>query len=120
MCTTSSAAGHALVRPRWSRLYGAASWPMIALALVEVGRPPEPLRTVLRYALVLVAVGGMALWVRSNRAAFDLQQWCTCAGETITVRVIESRPLAPTDARWPEPRPGRAEEHPEPALVPSA
>jgi hypothetical protein len=46
---------------------------------------------VVRCALILAVFVGMALWIRSNRPAFDLQQWCECAPATITVRVIESR-----------------------------
>ena len=33
----------------------------------------------------------MALWIRGNRAAFDYADWCECAAEKITVRVIPSR-----------------------------
>jgi hypothetical protein len=27
----------------------------------------------------------MAAWLRANRAAFDLQDWCDCAGQQMTV-----------------------------------
>ena len=51
----------------------------------------------------LGTLGGMALWVHSNRAAVDLQDWCDCAGRTMTIRVIEShRPAGPTDPPVPE------------------
>ena len=89
MCETSS---RAIGRPRWGWLYAAALAPLGALAIVEVATPPNPLRIVLRSALALTALAGMAVWARANRAAFDLQNWCECAAATITVRVIESHP----------------------------
>ena len=61
------------------------------LGVVEVAAPSAPVRTLLRLALVLGAVAAMAVWVRANRAALDLQDWCECAASTITVRVIELR-----------------------------
>ena len=45
----------------------------------------------LRYLLALSVFLAMAAWLRANRAAFDLQDWCDCAGPQMTVRVIESR-----------------------------
>ncbi|PYM26198.1 MAG: hypothetical protein DMD78_04740 [Candidatus Rokuibacteriota bacterium] len=76
---------------------------MAALAAVEMASPPNAVRTILRFALALGTLGGMALWVHSNRAAVDLQDWCDCAGRTMTIRVIEShRPAGPTDPPVPE------------------
>jgi hypothetical protein len=76
-------------------LYGAVCPPLAMLGIVEVAAPPVPLRTLLRLALVLGVVAAMAVWVRANRAALDLHDWCACAASTITVRVIESqRPAA--------------------------
>jgi hypothetical protein len=98
MCETCS---QAVGRPRWGWLYGATLAPLAALAMVEAATPPSVLRAVLRYALALGAMAGMALWVRANRVAFDLQNWCDRAGATITVRVIESRP--PPVADHPDP-----------------
>jgi hypothetical protein len=88
MCQTSA---RTVGRPRWGWLYAVMLPPLAALAVVEVATPPEVTRTVLRAALTLATLGGMAVWVRANRAAFDLQEWCACAPATITVRVIESR-----------------------------
>jgi hypothetical protein len=97
-------------RPRWGWLYGVTLPPLAALAVVEAATPPNVLRTVLRYALALTAVAGMALWLRANRAAFDLQDWCDCAGATVTVRVIESRRPVVTDrTESPEPAPAWAD-----------
>jgi hypothetical protein len=93
MCETPSPT---VGRPRWGWLYGATLAPLAALAAVEIATPPNVVRTVLRSALALVALAGMALWIRASRAAFDLRDWCACAPGTITVRVIESRrPAAP-------------------------
>jgi hypothetical protein len=39
----------------------------------------------------------MAVWLRANRPAFDLQNSYDCAGQRMTVRVIQSRaPVSPT------------------------
>jgi hypothetical protein len=32
----------------------------------------------------------MAFWLRRQHAALDLHQWCRCAGQRTTVRVIAS------------------------------
>ena len=97
MCaTTSPGPRGAAGRFRWGALYGGALLPLAVLAVVEVAAPPGPLRTVLRCVLALGTFAAMALWVRSSRAAFDLESWCACAPGTIRVRVIESRrPLHP-------------------------
>jgi hypothetical protein len=91
MCATSP---RAIGRPRWGWLYGTVLPPLAGLAVVEAAGPPNLVRTLLRSVLALAALVGMALWVRANRAAFDLQEWCDCASSTITVRVIESRRAA--------------------------
>ena len=88
MCDTPRAA---VSRPRWGTLYGTPVPPLAALAVLEVAGPPNAVRTALRLVLALGAFAGMALWVRSNRAAFDLADWCDCAGPTVTVRAIASR-----------------------------
>jgi hypothetical protein len=94
MCDTTPIAA----RPRWGALYGATLPPLATLAVVEMASPPNVVRTILRFALALGTLGGMALWVHSNRAAVDLQGWCDCAGRTMTIRVIEShRPAPPLD-----------------------
>ena len=100
MCDTTPVAA---TRPRWGALYGATLPPLAALAVVEMASPPNVVRTILRFALALGTLGGMALWVHSNRAAVDLQDWCDCAGRTMTIRVIESRrPAPPLDSPAPE------------------
>ncbi len=92
MCETAVSS---IPRPRWGLLYGATFPQLAALAVVEAASPPNAVRTALRCVLALGAFAGMAAWVRSNRAAFDLQDWCDCAGQKVTVRVIESRRAAP-------------------------
>jgi hypothetical protein len=77
-------------RPRWARLYGIAFAGLATLtianvALPDVAQPPLD-------GLITVAVFvAFALWVRGNRAALDQQDWCECAADTLTVRVIPSR-----------------------------
>ncbi len=111
MCETSA---RTVGRPRWGWLYAATLPPLAALAVVETTTPPNVLRTVLRYALALAALAAMALWIRANRAAFDLQDWCECAAGTITVRVIESRRPAASERPDPlEPAPAFADAEPE-------
>lgn len=106
MCETG---GRAIGRPGWGRLYGTTLTPLAALALVEAAAPPAMPRTVLRYGLALAIVAGMGLWVRANRTALDLQQWCACAPGTISVRVIESRPAARADRVPAAPEPAEAD-----------
>lgn len=85
----------ASVRPRWSLLYGVTLPQIVALAAVEATAPPHPARLLLRWALALGTFLGIGVWLRANRAAFDLQEWCACAGESVTMRVIpSSRPAA--------------------------
>ncbi|HET7343812.1 MAG TPA: hypothetical protein VFL90_20275 [Methylomirabilota bacterium] len=100
MCDT---AGVEVPRPRWGVLYGATLSQLTALALVEVASPPNPLRTLLRFVLGLGAFAGMAAWLRANRGAVDLQDWCECAGRQMIVRVIESRRPGPATVPRPEP-----------------
>src|SRR5882724_12629245 len=103
MCDTTPPT---VTRPRWGALYCATLPPLATLAVVEMAGPPNAVRTILRFVLALGTLGGMALWVRANRAAVDLQDWCDCAGRTMTVRVIESRrPVPPPDPLVPAPEP---------------
>jgi len=92
MCDTARTP---VTRPRWGALYGPTLPSLAALAVVEMAAPPNAVRTILRFALAVGMVGGMAWWVHSNRAAVDLQDWCDCAGRTMTIRVIESHRPAP-------------------------
>ena len=102
-------------RLRWTCLYGVTVGQLVALAAVEMSAPPHPLRVVLRWSLALGTFVGMGLWVNSNRAAFDLEHWCACAPDTITVRIVESRRPVEIPPTY-EPPPSSIEEPAEPAL----
>jgi len=93
MCDTTSRAARGSVggRPRWGLLYATTLPQLAGLGVVEVAQSPHAVRVALRYLLALGVFLAMAAWLRVNRAAFDLQDWCDCAGPQMTVRVIESR-----------------------------
>jgi len=100
MCDTTSqdARGSAVTRPRWGLLYGTALPQLAALGALEVVQSPHAVRFALRCLLALGVFATMSAWLRANRPAFYLQDWCECAGERMTIRVIESRrpqPVAP-------------------------
>jgi hypothetical protein len=93
------------VRPRWGRLYGVTLSGLAALAVVEVGGPRGLPRAILRVVLALAVFAANAVWIRANRAALDLQEWCDCASQSVTVRVISSRPVTqPAEPSPPEPQ----------------
>jgi len=81
----------AIPRPRWGLLYGLVTLMLAALAGVETAISPGSAQTALQCGLALSGFGAMALWVRSNRMALDQQDWCECAAEKISVRVIAAR-----------------------------
>lgn len=82
-------------RPRWGVLHALVLPQLTALAVVEVGGPPDGLRLTLGWSLAMGTLATMAAWVRRNQVAIDLRVWCACAPQTITTRVIESRRLLP-------------------------
>ena len=82
--------GSAVARPSWGVLYGTALSQLAALGAVEVVQSPHAVRIALRCLLALGVFAAMSVWLRANRPAFDLQNWCECAGERMTIRVIES------------------------------
>src|SRR4051812_18596490 len=88
--------------PRWTLLYVVTLPQLAALVAVEVSGAAVPARAVLRWTLALGTFAAMALWLRANRARFDLQDWCECAPQTMTIHVVESRrPLAaPSRPAW--------------------
>jgi uncharacterized membrane protein len=97
MCETTVSAS-ATIRPRWALLYTVALSGVTALALVERAAPAGRLRTVVLCVIALSVFLAVAAWVRWNRAALDLLEWCDCAPRmvTVTVRVIES----PRRSEW--------------------
>ena len=103
MCHTSIAVrASAISRPRWGALYATVLPQVAALGVVEALHSPAALRVALRCVLALGLFATMAVWQRANRPAFDLENWCDCAGQRMTIRVIESRPPA-SPARLVEP-----------------
>ena len=103
MCDTTSRGAHgtAVDRPRWSFLYLTTLPQLAALAAVETGQSPQTIRIALRYLVALGVFAAMSVWLRANRPAFDLQDWCDCAGERMTVRVIESSRPQPVTRELP-------------------
>ncbi len=77
-------------RLRWSRLYGILAVMAGALTSIEAFGPAGSATMALRGGIALATFVAMALWIRGNRAAFDYADWCECAAEKITVRVIPS------------------------------
>jgi hypothetical protein len=94
MCDTRTREGRAVRQPRWGALYGVAVVYLATLAGVEAVHGTGGTRTALRVVLCLGAFAAITLWLRLNRVAFDLEDWCGCAAATLTIRVIESRPPA--------------------------
>ena len=98
MCNGTAPGASMEPRVRWGRLYTIVAVMGTALTSLEVVGPAGIARTVLRGGITLAAFAAMAFWVRASRAAFDYADWCECAGEKITVRVIPSRR---PETEWP-------------------
>ena len=91
MCDTSAGErGSAIVRPRWGMLYATVFPQLAALGVVEVVQSPGAIRLALRCVFALGVFATMSVWLRANRPAFDLQNWCDCAGRQMSIRVINS------------------------------
>lgn len=80
-------------RPRWKLLYAIPLLSAAALIPLQSPALPHLLKLVLRFGIASLAVVAVAWWIRANRAALDLTEWCACASETVTLRVIRSRPM---------------------------
>jgi hypothetical protein len=92
MCDTTMGARPQSGRPRWAALYAVTLLPLSGLGIVGAAGPQHALRALACcFLAALASFAGMAWWLRANRAALDLQEWCECASRTITTRVIESR-----------------------------
>ncbi len=96
---------------RWRGLYVVLAIAFLAAALLRFTLPPSSVR-----AGAIGTVAGMTVlavfrWLAAHRSALDLAEWCDCASQTVTVRVIRSsaatrparRPSPPRPARVPEP-----------------
>ncbi len=88
-------------QPRWSILYSLAFFMLGAVVTVEIAPLPAAWQTGLGCGLGFGGFAAMAGWVRRNRAALDQQDWCACAAEKITVRVIPSRRSEPERSEAP-------------------
>ena len=92
MCDTSNGERRsAIMGPRWGTLYATVLPQLAALGAVEIVQSAGAIRVGLRCVLAIGVFATMSMWLRANRPAFDLQNWCDCAGRQITIRVIESR-----------------------------
>jgi hypothetical protein len=90
----------AMARPRWTALYGIAASSVAALALTGIAADAF-VRPALESVVGAAAFVATTLWLRANRAALDQQDWCECAAETLTVRVISSRRPEPVKSMPP-------------------
>jgi len=97
MCqtTTLTRRGSAAPAPRWGLLYTGTLAQLGALGVVEAAHSPHLLRMTLRCLIALSVFATMSVWLRTNRPALDLQDWCDCAGASMKVRVIDSQPPEP-------------------------
>src|SRR5215470_18461382 len=97
MCqgATSSGRGSAVAAPRWGVLYAGTLPQLAALGVVEAAYSPHLVRVALRCLIAVGVFATISMWLRTNRPALDLQDWCDCAGAQMTIRVIESRPPQP-------------------------
>jgi hypothetical protein len=94
MCDTACPERHPRSRPCWAGLYASALPQLATLAIVEAAGPSNAVRVLARCVLTVGTFVAMAWWLRVSGATLDLQEWCDCASQTITVRVIEShRPM---------------------------
>ena len=106
MCDARDKAGSvgaASGRPRWGLLYAAVLPQLAGLVANEVVPALPATGLALRILLTLGVLATMSIWVRGNRRAFDLQNWCACAPQYMTIRVIE--PGRPRCAALPLKRP---------------
>jgi hypothetical protein len=85
--------------PRWSGLYAILPITAGAFILVEIYVPLLVSRGVLALAVGGGAWLALVWWVRANRVALHEVEWCSCASETVRVRVVPSRG-AVAEPRW--------------------
>ena len=104
MCTSTDVSRPTIAvrpRPRWGVLYAVVFLGLVGLAIGDVASP-EIARLPLDGALAGAALMAISLWVRGNRVALDQQDWCECAADTLTVRMIASRRPEACVPRLPE------------------
>lgn len=80
-------------RPLWPVLYGLVGLMTVSDLTVAMLMPAGIVANVVQGAIGIVTLAAAAGWIRANRVALDLDDWCTCASEQTIVRVILSRRL---------------------------
>jgi hypothetical protein len=63
----------------WWSLAWAVVPPLLGLFAVARAARRDAAAALLQAGLVVVLFAGMALWIRRQRVALDLQGWCACA-----------------------------------------
>jgi hypothetical protein len=90
--------------PRWGRLYVIVGVGAAALELANIALASSPVRSAVLVAIVVSTGVVMTRWVAANRVELDLAQWCECARDSMTVRVI-ARPAPPRASHREAPSP---------------
>jgi hypothetical protein len=75
-----------------------------AMELANVALASSPVRSAVLVAIVVSTGVVMTRWVAANRVELDLAQWCECARDSMTVRVI-ARPAPPGTSHREAPAP---------------
>lgn len=86
MCNHRTSVGRPC--PRWGRLYAIVAVAATAVGVAHVALAPSAFRSATLLAIVISMGVAMRRWVTTNRVELDLAQWCDCARETVTVRVV--------------------------------
>ena len=73
--------------PRWGAIYG---WLLVSFVFAAVVRVAASAswRGVASWGIGVVAVTGVARWIRWNRVALDQSEWCACASASVRIRTI--------------------------------
>lgn len=74
--------------PRWGRLYVIVGTGAAAMELANITLTSSPVRSAVLVAIVVSTGVVMTRWVAASRVELDLAQWCECARDSMTVRVI--------------------------------
>lgn len=83
---------------RWRGLYAVLAIAFLAAALLRLTLPPSSVRTGAIGMVAGTTVLAVFRWLAAHRSALDLAEWCDCASQTVTVRVITSRGSQPRPA----------------------
>ena len=91
MCDVKAGSGRTAPAPKWLLLYGVALLMVAGVMGIDAASSLGAVRPVLEVILAGVGFASMTLWIRSNRAALDLQSWCECASTKTVMRIVPSR-----------------------------